>query len=804
MHNSGYSSARSTIAALGFIGFLATAPAAAHINEPNPVVEDQSQPAIVVTGVKGEDEVLKSNPKATAPILDTPQSVTVVSTQRIRDENLLTLKDALMTVPGITFGAGEGGGGYGDSINLRGYSASNDITVDGIRDSAQYNRTDPFNLQQIEVYNGANSASSGSGSVGGSINLVSKAPGKDDLTLVQASIGTDDYYRAAIDTNQQLNDLIAARLNGVFHRNDVAGRDVEKYKRWGIAPSIKIGVEGPTSLTLAYVLQRDNNTPIYGVPYYKSLVNDGPLADVDDSDYYGIVNLDKQKINVDRLTATFAHEFNDNLSIRNLTRWQRVAQLSQTSAPQGTFCLGDTGLQPVGANGTATTGIACPAALQPGQWQPSGPRGNVRDQVNDIIVNQTDLRFVSGEKGGMRNTLVIGGALTWEDYSIRSGSLLRNPDGSAIPLPILSLHNPDTNWTGPINYTITSSSKSDVMNKAIYAFDTLEINDLFELSGALRYENNRATFRAIPLLITPPGTAALTPEQLAPQRSNENLFSWRAGAVFKPTPATSIYASIANSRTPSSASVRAGCTSGSGVTFVNFCDVAPETARSYEIGAKAELMNGALFATIAAFRNERTNFRLPSNDPDLPGLQILDGRARVDGIALGLSGNITPAWKFFGNYTYLKSKVLQSVSDFCLDKPGTVGCGNSAANPDPQRGSQLVQTPKHAGSLFTSYTLPFGLEIGYGLTYQGSYATNSPNLAQPTQFRVPDYLTHRAFLSYKLTDGLTAQLNIQNLTNEKYYTNVRNNVNATSGAITGGWATPGEGRSAVLNLFYSL
>src|SRR3546814_13287491 len=84
------------------------------------------------------------------------------------------------TIPGITFGAGEGGGGYGDSINLRGYSASNDITVDGVRDSAQYSRTDPFNLQQIEVYNGANSVYNGSGSVGGTINLVQKTPQRSE------------------------------------------------------------------------------------------------------------------------------------------------------------------------------------------------------------------------------------------------------------------------------------------------------------------------------------------------------------------------------------------------------------------------------------------------------------------------------------------------------------------------------------------------------------------------------------------------------------------------------------------------
>jgi catecholate siderophore receptor len=187
----------------------------------------------------------------------------------------------------------------------------------------------------------------------------------------------------------------------------------------------------------------------------------------------------------------------------------------------------------------------------------------------------------------------------------------------------------------------------------------------------------------------------------------------------------------------------------------------------------------------------------------VPDPQVLDGQARVDGFALGLSGLVTPEWTIFANYTYLDGTVRQSVSDFCLTSPGATGCANSAAIPDPQAGDRLIQTPRHAGSLFTTYRLPFGLEIGHGLTYQGSFATHQRNLLQRNQYFAEDFLIHRFFMSYTVTQGLTAQLNVQNATDEKYFTNVRNNVNATSGAITGGWAAPGEGRSAVLSLFYS-
>ncbi len=809
--------------ALGCVGMLTSAPVFAEEAKADDIEQaeqrDRDSRTIIVTGERDGFEL--ESPKALAPVLDTPQTITVISDQVLRKQNLLTLRDALQTIPGITFGAGEGGGGYGDSINLRGYSANNDITIDGVRDSAQYSRTDPFNLQQIEIYNGANSVFNGSGSVGGTINLVSKTPQAEDLTIIQGSVGTEDYYRGAVDANFSLSDTIAFRVNGMFHRNDVPGRDVELFKRWGIAPSLTIGIGGPTSLTLAYVHQRDDNTPIYGVPYFKSTINDGPLADVDDSDYYGIVNLDEQETEVDRLTATFRHEFSNSLSIRNLTRFQSVKQYSQTSAPQGTFCL-STGRQPVGSIASPNTGIACPAGLLPGQYLPSGPRGLVRDQKNDLFHNQTDLRWVSGEKDRLFNTLVVGGSISQEDYSIISASLPRTAAGAAVTLPVLPLSNPDTTYTGPINFTVTARSKSDTSNRAIYLFDVLEIGSMFELNGAMRYENNKATFRNIPLTFVPPGTTPLTTLQALPQRSDEDLFSYRIGGVFKPTPDLSIYAAFGNAKTPSSATVRLGCGVPTAVGAADPCAVAPEKARAYEVGIKADVLDKRLQLTAALFRNERSNFRVPSNDPALPaGLQVLDGRSRVDGLALGATGYITPDWLIFANYTYLDSEILQSVSDRCLATP-SVACLNT--NPagipagstagsitiaDPQRGDRLIQTPKHSGSLFTTYRLPFGLEIGYGFTYQGSFALNQRTLLGRMQFKSDDYLIHRAFLSYEVTEGLTAQLNVTNFTDERYFTGIRNNIGTAltgtvnNGVVTGGWAQPGDGAQAVFSLFYS-
>ncbi|HEV2818392.1 MAG TPA: TonB-dependent receptor [Allosphingosinicella sp.] len=788
--------------ALGCVGFLSS-PALAEDTDLIAAQTDvqQSDRDIVVTGERGQQRL--ESPKATSDLLDTPQTVTVISDQVLRRQNLLTLRDALATLPGITFGAGEGGGGYGDSINLRGYSASNDITQDGVRDSAQYSRTDPFNLQQIEVYNGANSVFNGAGSVGGTINLVAKVPQAADLTILSAAAGTDHYYRATIDTNQRLDDLIAVRLNAVYHRNDVPGRDFEENERWGVAPAITFGIGAPTGLTLAYVHQSDDNVPVYGVPYFLNQLNDGPLPEADDGDYFGYRNLDRQRIDVDRLTATFRHDFSGRVSLRNLSRWQRVRQHSRTSSAEGVFCLTGTGRQPVPATAAATTGLACPAGLAPGFYRPSGPRGRIRDQENQLLHSQTDLRVETGAAGRLRNILVIGASLTREDYAIETAELARNPDGSAVtPLPIDSIADPAAIYTGPINRTVTARARGESSDIALYAFDTVELGPMFEVNGGVRLERARGRFVNLPLAFYPPGTAVPGAAELAPQINRETLFSWRAGLVFKPTANTSLYAAVANARTPSSATVRLGCSSGAGATFVNFCNVAPETARSYEIGVKAELLNRRLQLTAALFRNERSNFRVPSNEPGVADPQVLDGRSRVDGIALGLSGNLTRRWSIFANYTWLDGEVRQGVSDFCRANPGPL-CLNSAAIPDPQAGDALIQTPRHSGSLFTTYALPFGLQLGYGLTYQGRFATHQRTLLQRTQYHADDWLIHRLFLSWEIGAGLTAQLNVTNLADARYFTGIRNNVNATTGVVTGGWAVPGEARSAVLSLFYS-
>jgi len=769
--------------ALGCVSALAFGGSARAQQEAEP----QRLGSATVTSTALDDEVVKveaaESPKYTQPLLDTPQTITVLSNTTLRQQNLLTLREALTTIPGITFGAGEGGGGYGDSINLRGQSANTDLQIDGVRDSAQYSRSDTFNLEQIEVVNGANSVYAGSGSIGGTINLITKRPKADDLTVVSGGIGTDDYYRGTIDSNLRVSDTIAVRLNAMVHRNDFADRDFESAERWGIAPSVTFGIDGPTSLTLLFQHQEDDNVPVYGVPYYAGVGGLPPGADY--GGYYGYKDVDRQDQTIDQATAIVEHQFSDVLSVRNLFRLSHIDADLLVNPPQGAYCLAD---------GTLPTGASCASGQVPGTYYPSGPRGTTRLTETEALHNQLDL-MGSFDTGGLQHNVTLGMSYTSEDYRLNNGNSLRNA-GAATPnptLPPIDIADPDPIYGGPVNFIRTGRQTGTTNNVALYLFDAVELSEQFEVNGGIRWEHNDARFRSDAVSTA----GAITPGLV--QDSEDNLFSYRIGAVFKPVANASLYAAYGNSRTPTSSTVRGGCGLANAEQILigaEPCGVEPQKAVNYEIGGKLDLFDAGLQLTAALFRNERTNYSVTSNDPSIGNLQVNDGRYRVNGVALGAAGHITPDWTIFANYTYLDSQVLQSVSNYCLANPGSSYAPPTGDDPvvcpltDAQAGNPLTNTPEHSGSLFTTYTLPFGLQVGYGFTYQGSFLLS--NTATPF-IKSDDWMTHRFYLAYAMDNGLAAQLNVQNVFEERYFTGIRNN----------GWATPGEGRSAVLTLSYS-
>jgi catecholate siderophore receptor len=176
---------------------------------------------VVVEGSYRADRL--SSSKATADLVDTPRSATVLTRQLLDDTHSTTLAEALRMVPGITLGAGEGGNPLGDRPFIRGSDSSNAIHIDGLTDIAAQTR-ETFDVESVEVVKGSDGITNGSGNAAGSINIVSKAPEEHRFVAVEGDVGSAAYRRFTIDVNQPLTSTIGLRINAMSHDQNVSGR----------------------------------------------------------------------------------------------------------------------------------------------------------------------------------------------------------------------------------------------------------------------------------------------------------------------------------------------------------------------------------------------------------------------------------------------------------------------------------------------------------------------------------------------------------------------------------------------------
>src|SRR5262245_3631260 len=337
-----------------------------------------------------------AGPKYSQTLRDTPVTVSVIPQQVYQEQNATSLREVLRNTPGITMSIGEGGSGgtsSGDNVLIRGFSARNDIYVDGARDVGLISR-DAFNTEVVEVAKGPSSVTTGRGSTGGSINLVTKTANLQDSASARLTAGNAGYKRSTIDVNRKVSDTVAVRFNGMWQDAGVPGRDEVTQKGWGVAPSIGFGLGTETSLTLNYNHLHQNNLPDYGLPGTLpdlAVAAGKTIDDIDFSNFYGLVSRDHENITSDVATATVEHRFGRAFSLRNLTRYGKN-NLDRVVTPPRAASLANGGLDP-GFN---------PAL-------PQIRRTDTRYQYRDdtTITNQTDAT-VGFQTAGIGHSAVAG------------------------------------------------------------------------------------------------------------------------------------------------------------------------------------------------------------------------------------------------------------------------------------------------------------------------------------------------------------------------------------------------------------
>ncbi|MCS3416782.1 catecholate siderophore receptor [Pseudomonas sp. BIGb0450] len=668
-----------------------------------------------------------SSQKYTAPLVDTPRSVTVVPQQVLKDTAATSLQDALRTVPGITFGAGEGGNPQGDRPFIRGFDAQGDTYLDGVRDTGGQSR-EIFDIESIEVSKGPNSSFGGRGSAGGSLNLVSKTPQARDFTNGGFTYGSDQTRRYVLDVNRQFLDSAAFRLNLMSHEQNVAGRDAVNYDRWGVAPSLTFGLGTPTRVNVSYYHMESNDLPDSGIPYgYSSPTaathgHDKPTDGGDSNNFYGLKDRDFRKTRADISTFSIEHDLNENMTLKNTLRHGNTGQDYILTQP-------DDSKRNVSQFGTV--------------WR----RANARVSTTETTTNQTDL-FGSFQALGFKHSYSTGLEFTGEEtrvsgynFGTSNNAQVCNP-GTAPSCTSLSNPNPNDPWNSSItrNYNGTNTQAT---SRAAYVFDTIELDPQWLLNVGLRYDtfDTVANTNAVP---------SATVKARSKIKNDSQFFNWQAGLVWKPAENGSIYASYATSASPAGGLVGEGADGNPLSAGAATSDLQPEETVNYELGTKWDLFHDRLSLTAAVFRTEKKNTRILVDALTYEN----GGESRVDGLELSASGKLTDHWQVFAGYSYLKSELVD---------PGLNG-RNGVISSGSSKGNQMPNTPKNSFSLWTTYDVTPKLTIGGGAFYVDEVYGDAGNTVY-----VPSYTRYDAMASYKLTKNVDLQLNVQNLTDKTYY-----------------------------------
>lgn len=723
----------------------------AHAAEVTPSVQ---LPVINVTAE--QQTTYKSNTvssaKYTQPLLDTPQTVSVIKKELLQEQGAASLVEALRNTPGITLQLGENGNtSAGDAFQMRGFSTQTSTFVDGIRDLGAVSR-DVFNLEQIEVVKGPSGSETGRGASSGFINLVSKLPQADSKREIGLNWNTANHKRLTADINQAINDDIAVRLNVMGQEGGIEGRDIVENEGYAVAPSIAIGLNSDTRLYLYSQHIRQKNTPDGGIPTIgmKGFYNADPLLNiapkVDRENFYGSVH-DHEDVDADMYSAKIEADLSENLKLTNLTRF---GETQMNRALTGTIALN--------TNNSANLN----------DWTVNRSHQGV-DQENKILANQSILNW-NFNTGAIKHNAVIGLEFLRESQSTQA--LSTQIQGQAAPVtPPANLYHPNANDVLPkLNYT-GAYTDGETQTAAAFIFDTLKFwEDRLQLNAGVRVDYYDTEYDAL-AVATDSSTLAVT-ETPTNLKANDTLVSWKLGGLFKPTSNSSLYANYAKSLTPPGSSNFALSETGANSTAAK-----PQETHHYEIGGKWDVLAERLALTAAVYRTENEN-QFTQDPITLESLQ--EGKTTVEGVELGAVGQITDAWAISAGVAHMKSD--QENQRSVNATTGVVTTTNS-----------VRWSPEWSASLWTTYNIN-AFKFGLGARYMGEQKRLITDSTTPTAMpEIPDYVVFDAMASYTINDKASVNLNIYNLADEEYISTLNNG---------GGRVILGQPRSAALTLNY--
>ncbi|MBY0572959.1 MAG: TonB-dependent siderophore receptor [Undibacterium sp.] len=678
---------------------LAQNPATTTTTATTTTKQDNKLPEVQVTSANEKTYVAKSSTSATKTdtlLRDTPQAITVVTKELMRDQVMQSIADVIRYVPGVVTAQGEGNR---DTAVFRGNSSTGDFFADGIRDDVQYYR-DFYNIDSVEALKGSNAMIFGRGGSGGVINRVTKQAQWTPVAEATFTLGSWNMRRATADVGQTINQNLAFRVTGMSENSD-SYRSGFHLKRAGINPTFAIRAGDNTSVQIGFEHFRDDRTADRGIPSFQ-----GKPVVVAASTFFGNAALSPTWSRVNAFSALVEHDFGAGISLKNRTRIADYDKFYQNIFSGA-----------VSSNGTSVALNAYNNATQ---------RKN--------IFNQTDLQF-NAATGSIQHKFLVGielGQQTSDNFRNTGYFPSVAATATAINVPLAT----------PItSNVIFKQAATDANNHgvakiaAVYAQDQIEFSPEWQAIIGLRRDSfgmdfvNNRTAEKIKVTDTP--------------------ISPRAGLVYKPMQAMSLYASYSLAFAP-----RAGDQLSSLTASTKAFD--PEKFKNLEVGAKWDVQKD-LSVSAAVYQLDRSNVLI--TDPSDSTRSILVDGQRSKGVELSLSGKITRDWSVMGGYAYQDAKITRTQS-------ATV-----------KAGATIAQVPTHSASLWNRYELNSTWGIGGGVAYRGEIYPSTDNTVI-----LPAFTRIDTALYFVWNKNLNLQLNIENLTNTKYYASANSNTNITPGS----------------------
>ncbi|MEL7540425.1 MAG: TonB-dependent siderophore receptor [Pseudomonadota bacterium] len=543
--------------------------------------------------------------KAPTPIIDVPQSLSIVTADQILERGFDSIGDVINYIPGVTNSQGEG---HRDAIVFRGVRSTADFFVDGVRDDVQYYRS-LYNLEQVEILRGPNALLFGRGGTGGVLNRVTKKGVIGDrFNGYQAGVDSFGGFDVALDSNFDVSDNAAIRINAYYESLE-NHRDFYDGDNYGINPTARIALSPATTLDLSYEYANHERFIDRGIPTGD---NGEPVEALKDITF-GDPDLNTAEFEAHILRANVQHTFNENLKGNVTVAYGDYDKLYQNFYASG-YTQSTNIVQLDGYVDTTQRQRFTLAGNLVSEFETGSIGHTIIGGVEFLDTSNDNDRFnpVFSSTGNDRETF-----LATRPLNFRNGAGV-NAAGDAVTMTFSD---------------INDRNEAEVQVTSFYVQDQIEVNQYVDILLGARFDSFEidVTDTEDP---TAPISRSRTDEEISP----------RLGVIVKPQENISLYASYSESFLPRS-----------GGQYASLSDsteqLDPDIFEQAEIGVKWDFFE-RLSLTAAYFQNEQTRTQRNQDDD---GFETARG-LKVDGFEVQLQGELTDYWFISAGYSNLSGE----------------------------------------------------------------------------------------------------------------------------------------------------